>query len=66
MNLMYKVGVRVGCKNQKLMRSVTYSVDPLPTIIFFIYIMEVLSEMKHTVGQVLNLCYEFILWNFCK
>jgi len=65
MNLMYKVGVRAGCKKQKLMRPDTYSVDT-PTITFFTYIMEVLSEVKHTVGQVLNLYCEFILWNFCK
>ena len=24
------------------------------------------SEVNHTLGQVLNLYYEFILWNFCK
>jgi len=28
MNLMYKVGVRAGCKRQKLMRPAIYSVDP--------------------------------------
>ena len=30
MNLRYKVGVRAGCKKQKIMRPVTYSVDPPP------------------------------------